>query len=240
MFLPRRLSQLGRPVLPPGVWEGPEDRPWVVLTFDDGPHPQVTPRILEGLGRANAPATFFLEGRKIARHPGLAQAVQRAGHEVGNHTWSHRLLSRGVCASPQWQVAQTERLLEAVCPGSAALFRPPFGAVGPGGREAVDQEALLPVYWSVVPADWDPLPAELVERRILRALHPGAVILLHAGQPWHAGGKAVTAMVERLVRSLRERGYEVVPMPRMLDACGYTPRRRGVGGAWRDGGNGTA
>jgi peptidoglycan-N-acetylglucosamine deacetylase len=222
-MVPRWVAQLGRRVYPPGLWEGPQDRRWVALTFDDGPHPEVTPRLLTALRSVNVPATFFLIGRRAERNPDLARRIQAEGHEVGNHTWDHRPLTVGACRSPERQIARTEEVLERLCPGSPRIFRPPFGAIGPGGRTALARHGLLPVYWSVVPADWDPLPPEVVTERVLAGVHPGAVIVLHGGRPWHSGG---VKAVEGLVAALRERAYEIVSLPRMLAASGFEISRR--------------
>ncbi len=217
-MVPRHIAQLGRRVYPPGLWEGPEDRRWVSLTFDDGPHPEITDQILRGLGRVEAPGTFFVIGSRAARLPELVRRIHGEGHEVGNHTWSHRPLALGACASPYAQLARTEELLGKLCPGSPRIFRPPFGAIGPGGRRALRRSGLTPVYWSVVPGDWDPIGREAVLGRVLHQVHPGAVIVLHAGRPWHAG---TAEAIEELVERLREQEYEVVPLTRMLTAGGH-------------------
>ena len=209
--------------MPPGLWEGPADRRWIALTIDDGPHPELTPRILDALRRAEAPATFFLVGNRAEAEPDLVRRIRADGHEVGNHTWSHRPLAAGCCASPERQLARTEDLLARLCPGSLRVFRPPFGAIGPGGPRALARHRLLPVYWSVVPADWDPLPPGVIQQRVLAEAHPGAVVVLHAGRPWHAG---TVEAVEGLVHALRERNYEIVPLERMLTASGMSVGRR--------------
>ena len=222
-LVPRRIAQLGRRVFPPGLWEGPTDRPWVALTFDDGPHPEITRQMLEGLQRADAPGTFFLIGSRAQKQPDLVRQIQAEGHEVGNHTWSHRPLALGACRSPDWQLGRTEELLSRLCPGTLRIFRPPFGAIGPGGPGALARHGLLPVYWSVVPADWDPLTPDVVTQRVLSEVHPGAIVVLHGGRPWHAG---TAAAIDGLVRELRARDYELVPLSRMLAASGYSPGRR--------------
>src|SRR5438552_54710 len=81
-------------------------RRWVAVTFDDGPHPEITARILKGLRRAQAPAAFFVIGKRAEKCPDLARRIQAEGHEVGNHTWAHRPLLLGACASPDRQVAR--------------------------------------------------------------------------------------------------------------------------------------
>lgn len=216
-MVPRRIAQLGRRFFPPGLWEGPSDRPWVALTFDDGPHPEVTGPLLDALRRVQAPAAFFLIGSKAQGAPDLARRIQAEGHEVGNHTWDHVPLGYG--RRPSVQLARTEELLEKLCPGSPRIFRPPFGAILPGGPGALTRQGIVPVYWSVVPADWDPLTPEQMRQRVLDAVHPGAVIVLHAGRPWHSGGSPEA--VEDLVRDLRAQDYEIVPVSRMLKTAGY-------------------
>jgi len=202
--------------MPPGLWEGPPDRPWVALSVDDGPHPDLTPRLLDALRDARAPASFFLVGERAARQPDLVRRIHAEGHEVGNHTWTHRALTWGACL-PGRQVARTEALLESLCPGSPRVFRPPFGFIGAGGGAVLARHGLTPVYWSVVPGDWDPLPPETIRRRVREAAHPGAVVVLHGGRPWQAG--TATAL-PGIVADLREAGYEIVPLTRMLAAAG--------------------
>lgn len=201
--------------MPPGLWEGPEERRWVALTFDDGPHPDVTPRILDSLRKAEAPGTFFVVGSHSQAKPDLVRRIHAEGHEVGNHTWTHRPLTVGCCL-PGAQVARTEELLQRLAPGSRRVFRPPFGLIGARGGSALARWGLTPIYWSVVPGDWDPLTPEVIRRRVLAEVHPGAVVVLHGGRPWH---RAVEA-VDDLVSDLREREYEIVPLSRMLEAKG--------------------
>lgn len=202
--------------MPPGLWEGPSERPWVALTFDDGPDPEITPRALDGLRRAQAPATFFVVGNRAVEHPELVRRIQAEGHEVGNHTWSHRPLTIGAC-NPVSQVTRTEELLSELAPGSPRVFRPPFGFIGAQGGAALRRSDLVPVYWSIVPGDWDPISPQTIRQRVLSQVHPGAVVVLHAGRSWHRAADAV----ESLVQDLREREYEVVPLSRMLESRGF-------------------
>lgn len=218
-LVPRHIAQAARKFFPSGLWEGPEDRRWVALTFDDGPHPEITVRLLDALRRADAVGTFFTIGEHMRRFPDLVRRIHGEGHAVGNHTWGHRPLSVGCCVSPERQVGRTEELLVKLAPGSPRIFRPPFGAIGPGGAGVLKRHGLLPVYWSVVPADWDPLPPEEVRKRVLAEVHPGAVVVLHGGRGWHRG---TAEALEALIADLREREYEIVPLGRMLAAAGHT------------------
>lgn len=213
---------MGRKFFPTGLWEGPQDRPWVTLTFDDGPHPEMTARILDGLQEVAAPGTFFLEGCRAAKQPELVRRIRDEGHEVGNHTWAHWPLVTG-CGTPYREIRRTEELLEQLAPGSLRVIRPPFGMVGPGGAGAIARNGLVPIYWSVVPADWDPLHPEEVQRRVLAEVHSGAVVVLHGGRTSQSGAAGA---VKGLVTELRERGYEIVTLARMLAAVGLQPGTR--------------
>jgi peptidoglycan/xylan/chitin deacetylase (PgdA/CDA1 family) len=213
------MAQFGRRLMPPGLWEGSSDLPWIALTIDDGPDPALTPRLLNELRKVDAPASFFVVGDRAEQTPDLVRRIHAEGHEIGNHTWNHRPLAMGACRSPREQVGRTEELLAKLCPGTTRLFRPPFGAIGPGGGRALAREGLLPIYWSVVPGDWDPLSPSEIRRRVMREAHPGAVVVLHGGRPWHAG---TAASIGDLVRELRDAGYEVVSLAKMLAGGGLT------------------
>ncbi len=203
--------------MPSGLWEGPSDQPWVALTIDDGPHPDITRRMLNDLGEAGAPATFFCIGARVQERPDLVQRMHKEGHDVGNHTWSHHPLTYGMWGSPVPPVTRTEELLTELCPGSPRIFRAPFGFIGPGGRTALRCNRLVPIYWSVVPGDWEPIASEMVVDRVMAELHPGAVVVLHGGRHFHKG---TADAMPTLVRRIREAGYEVVPITRMLTAAG--------------------
>ena len=127
------------------------------------------------------------------------------------------------CGFPHGALARTEELLSRLVPGTLRITRPPFGALGLGGAAAIAANRLLPIYWSVVPADWDPMPAAEVERRVLAVVHPGAVVVLHGGRVKHAG---TAEAVEGLVQKLRDRGYEIAPLPEMLAAAALRAETR--------------
>ena len=188
----------------------------MTLTIDDGPHSELTPRILDGLQEIDAPGTFFVEGGLAERQPDLVRRMRDEGHEVGNHTWAHLPLVTG-CGAPVREISRTEELLARLAPGSLRVIRPPFGMVGPGGAGAIKRCGLLPIYWSVLPADWDPLTAEELQRRVLEHVHPGAVIVLHGGRKAQTGAAGA---IRGLVTELRQRGFEIVSLARMLAAAG--------------------
>lgn len=161
----------------PGSVAGVRTRePVVALTFDDGPDPESTPRVLDLLLRFGARATFFMVGSQAERHPDLVARVAGAGHAIGNHTWDHPVLPRLPAADRR---AQLRDCRKALTPWGAALFRPPYLAQSHASR----LEALWMGYKVILAnADsedwWDPDPDRIAER--LRArVRPGSFVLLH-------------------------------------------------------------
>lgn len=165
------------------------------LTFDDGPNPRWTPKVLRLLARYHARATFFMLGREVAAHPELALRVRRAGHTVGNHTRNHRNLPLLSPARIRAEIAGGPR---------SQCFRPPFRETNAVVRRAAADQGMREILWDVDTLDWSKPGAAAIERAALRNAHPGAVILLHDG-----GGdrsQTVAALAEILPR-LADRGY---------------------------------
>lgn len=224
-FSARCLLPILRCLAPPGLWTGPPDHRWVTLTIDDGPHERLTPWMLESLASASVPAAFFLIGHRADRLPDLTRAIHESGHAVGNHTWNHRLFAAGVGGALDLEVEKTETLLTRLCPGSPRVFRPPYGWIGPGGRRVLERAGMMPVYWSILPGDWDPLPAQAIRKRVRSVLRPGGVIVLHGGTEQHQG---TAEALPGLIADVRAEGYEIVPLGQMLDAAGFATGYREV------------
>jgi len=146
------------------------------LTFDDGPDPVHTPRLLEVLRRHGARATFFMVGAQAARHPDLVARVAAEGHEIGNHSWDHPSLPLldGAAVADQLRRAQA-----ALAPHGGALMRPPYGHQTLVTFLCARRLGYRVVAWSVLGEDWRDDPADAIARRVLAGLTPGAIILLH-------------------------------------------------------------
>lgn len=191
----RRPHPLRRVILPPGPAPAPGG---VRLTFDDGPHRELTPAVLDRLGEFGHRAAFFLVGNRVADAPYLPDAIRAAGHVLGNHTFTHRRLAWRDAAG---SLAEVERC-QAVVPG-ATHFRPPFGRLTPGLWRAARRVGLAPAGWTLDATDWRCRTAEdaaACARRLLAAVRPGDVILLHDD---HAG---IVPLLDVLLPGLRERG----------------------------------
>ncbi|MFI5957388.1 polysaccharide deacetylase family protein [Cryptosporangium sp. NPDC051539] len=150
------------------------------LTFDDGPDPRWTPRVLEVLAAHGARATFFMIGTHAARHPDLVRRVADAGHEIGNHTWSHRRIDQLDARRLREQLDRTQATLADLTGREPTLLRPPWGEIDAPGLLTAAQLGLRVVLWSDLVRGAHP---DHDLRRLLSEVQPGAVILGHDGGP---------------------------------------------------------
>ena len=203
-------------VFAPSVWRGPATRRAVALTFDDGPS-ESTGEILALLSRFGARATFFQCGANAERLPEAALAVSRAGHEIGNHTYSHSALWLRSPGFIEAEVARAQQVLTEVHGNSPRWFRAPFGVRWPGLRAAQRKHSLTGVMWSTIARDWRD-SGEQVFTRLERGLAPGAIFCLHDGFGLRAQPdiSATVTAVGRLLPVLGEQGYECVTVSELL------------------------
>ena len=175
----------------------------VVLTFDDGPHPEGTPAVLEELDRRRATATFFLVGEQVAQRPALAREIVDAGHEVGVHGYRHTLLLRrrgSELARDLDRAAETIASATGVVP---VLYRPPYGVFSSGGLAQVRSRGWRPLLWSTWGRDWERrATAGSIARRATKGLRPGDVVLLHdsdaysSADSWRNTAAALPAVLD--------------------------------------------
>ncbi len=185
----------------------------VVLTFDDGPHPEGTPAILEILEREALHAVFFLVGEQVQRRPQLAARIAAAGHLVALHGYRHRLQLRMSRTELVADLARGAEVLEDAAGVTPAWHRPPYGIYSPWGLDAVRAANLRPLLWSRWGKDWRRLttPARIAAR-VSRDLSAGDVILLHDADFYSARGshrRTVTALPE-IIAELKRRGLGTV------------------------------
>ncbi len=197
----------------------------VAITFDDGPDPQWTPKILDVLKRENAQATFFIIGLQAERYSGLLERVFREGHEIGNHTFTHPDISEISKRYMMVELNLTERLFEAKLGIKPVLFRPPYSIdQEPDTADEVrplaiaQQMGYITVGDKIDPNDWrdDPRPtAEQIVESVMEQVQRrgGGVILLHDG----GGNRAATvAALPGVIEGLRAGGYQIVPVATLL------------------------
>jgi peptidoglycan/xylan/chitin deacetylase (PgdA/CDA1 family) len=186
----------------------------VALTFDDGPHPEGTPAVLELLVARRARATFFVVGEQVDRDPGLLREIAAAGHEVAVHGQRHRSQLR---LAPRVFAADLERALETIAGASGALptlYRPPYGIFSPTGLRLVRARGLRPILWSRWGHDWRArISPAAIAAEATEALGPGDVILLHDADHYSAPGswRRTVAALPLICDRIEELGLRAAP-----------------------------
>ncbi len=176
----------------------------VALTYDDGPNPPYTNQLLEVLERNQIKATFFVVGKMIEKHPETVQLVLSRGHELGNHSYSHKRL---VFENPSFirsEIEKTDQLLHQLGVKQEIHFRAPYGrkfVVLPYILAQMDKKNIL---WDVNSNDYKASSSEFIENYVLEHVSPGSIVLLHDG----GGERSKTvAATESLIKKLQEKGY---------------------------------
>jgi peptidoglycan/xylan/chitin deacetylase (PgdA/CDA1 family) len=181
----------------------------LALTFDDGPNPAWTPRLLDILAGHNVRATFFMVGKFVKAEPDLARRVADAGHLIGNHTWSHPDLSRTRAADILNELTRTSDILAGITGKPVAYFRPPFGARRPYVLKLARQLGLIPVTWNAMTKDWKEPSADMIAQNLIRKIDSNhrrghaTNVVLHDGS--HRGlnadrGPSISAATQLLDR----------------------------------------
>ncbi len=184
----------------------------IALTFDDGPHPHQTEHILSVLEHYGVQATFFMIGVNVENYPEAARAVIAAGHEVGNHTFSHIAADRLGAGELLRELEACEDALERLCEYRPHLFRPPKGILNDSLLDIAEHEDCRVVLWSLDTRDWECRDAETIAERVLSSVKPGDIILMH---DYVAKSKTPEAL-EILLPRLLALGYEPVTVSRLL------------------------
>ena len=201
---------------PACVWRGRRTERAVALTFDDGPDPDHTPAVLDLLARESVTAAFFLIGRRTAAAPGLARRIAGSGHDLGNHTLSHRSL---------WGLGPRETAREmrgghdaiAQAAGRApAFFRPPWGKTNLAMFPTLRQLGTPCVFWTVQPEGRHAVAPEEQLRRGTARVRPGGIFDLHDADGVPGAGERLLAALPRLITGLRSEGYRLVPLRDLL------------------------
>ena len=186
----------------------------VAFTFDGGPAPGFTERLLDALRAHDARATFFMIGEKVAAAPELARRVLAEDHELGHQTWSHPHLTHLPDAQVDAELDRPAASFQDLLGTRAAWFRPPFGALRQDQARRVRDRGMAIALWSVDAEDWRPRPGAEITRHIVEHVHPGAIILCHEMLP---SAESLDATLTRL----REANYRFVTLSELtrLAAC---------------------
>lgn len=198
------------------VFFGDRDTPAVALTFDDGPSREHTPRILDVLDREDARATFFVLGDRATKMPDLLVEIDEAGHEIGNHTWSHGSMRSMWASQIRDELTRTSDAVYAAIGRRPGLFRPPFGRYAPSALAVIGDLGMNVVLWSVDGEDWD-READAAAAVVVRNARPGDIVLLH-------DRTATTAQaLPAIIGGLRARGFALVTVSELTGLPAYAP-----------------
>jgi peptidoglycan/xylan/chitin deacetylase (PgdA/CDA1 family) len=186
----------------------------VAITFDDGPHRDGTPAVLEALARAHARGTFFLVGEQVEREPALAREIVAAGHEVALHGQRHRNMLRLTAAGIADDLRRGAAAIEDATGLRPALYRPPYGIVSGMGRAVVGRGGWRLLLWSRWGRDWARRATpESIVALAADGLRGGDVLLLHDADHYSVEGswRRTAAALPRILEAADERGLDRVP-----------------------------
>jgi peptidoglycan/xylan/chitin deacetylase (PgdA/CDA1 family) len=196
------------------LWMGNASRQAVALTFDDGPHPGDTPRVLDVLAKHNERATFHLVGKQAERHPNLVKQIHECGHQLALHCYRHVPFPVERPHALRIQLENTRNVIAASCgldPETIRDVRPPYGAFSRNTLSYLTEWNYRLVMWNCMPPHWMQ-PVGWSIRQVMESIVPGAVIVLHDG---HGHGTRVAEIVDTVVPRIKAMGYEFVTVEDM-------------------------
>jgi peptidoglycan/xylan/chitin deacetylase (PgdA/CDA1 family) len=211
---------------PTGQWFGrtftglPRGTRQLALTFDDGPNDPHTLRLLAVLARHEVHATFFLIGSRVQQRPDIVHEIAAAGHVIGNHTFTHPLLTFQSASQIRRELVDCRSALQDAVGEHSNLFRPPFGGRRPGVLSIARDLSLEPVMWNVTGYDWDAPAVEAIEQKVAKRVRGGNVILLHDGGHTQMGADRSQTVIatDRLIARYKSQGYTFVSIPQMMNS----------------------
>lgn len=184
---------------------------YVAFTFDDGPHPTYTPKILDILNKYNAKATFFVLGSRVNSSPAIVARMVNEGHEVGVHTWNHPSLTKVPMATVRSEMERTISAIQKASNYTPRTMRPPYGAIN---ANLVDffahQYGMSTIMWSIDTNDWRKPGVQAVVNEAVNKARPGSIILIH---DIHASSYQA---VEGIVSGLIARGFKLVTVSQLM------------------------
>ena len=209
---------------PTGQWYGrtfiglPRGTKQLALTYDDGPNDPHTLHLLDVLARHGVHATFFLIGSFVRQRPEIAREIVKAGHVVGNHTFTHPALVFKSIADVRQELTDCRSALQDALGEYSNLFRPPFGARRPAVLRVARELGHEPVMWNVTGYDWNAPPSAAIEQKVTMQIRGGDVILLHDGghRGMGADRSQTVLATDHLIPRYKSEGYDFVTIPQMM------------------------
>jgi peptidoglycan-N-acetylglucosamine deacetylase len=203
--------------------------PYVALTLDDGPTPEATRALIDLLARHGARATFFVVGRELERFPEAARQIVSAGHELGNHSYSHTRMIFVSGEFIQSEIEKTDAAIRRAGQRGPIAFRPPYGKKLVGLPWYLEQTGRSTVMWSIEPESTPGVEQtpEGIARHTIERARPGSIILMHATND--VANFKLNA-IDRMLAGLTERGYRAVSFAELTALCSAQPERQGFAG----------
>ena len=192
------------------IWSGSGRYKNVCLTFDDGPNPTYTPRILQILKEKKVRATFFLIGQHAQQHPDLVKKIYESGHELGDHTFSHVELPKVPSDKIKQELETTRSIVESAAGAKIFLFRPPWGIFDGRSLAEIAMRKFDAVLWSVDSRDWSRPGIAQIKANVLEKVGNGSIILFHDDHD-----QIVQALPE-IILKLQEQGYQFITISEMM------------------------
>ena len=195
-------------IYPSGIWNVPGSQKVVYLTFDDGPHPEVTPFVLEQLKKYNAKGTFFCIGKNVDSFAPIYESILLEGHAVGNHTYNHLNGWKTEDAKYIDNIKSATNLIE------SNLFRPPYGRIKSSQIRAIKKHSELPqqiIMWDVLSADFDiSLHGDQCANNVIQHSRSGSIIVFHdSAKAWDR----LQIALPKVLQYFHEMGYEMALLP---------------------------
>lgn len=193
----------------------PTSQPYIAMTFDDGPHPSLTPRLLDILKQRNIKATFFVLGSNVRRYPHIVRRMIAEGHEVANHTDSHAYLTKISPDAIRRELSVTHQAIVSACGVPPRVMRPPYGAITADQKAWIKSEFGYPsIMWSVDPEDWKRPGVSVVTSRLVNGAAPGGILLAHDIHPPTI--EAMPATFDRLLA----KGFRFITVSQLISLEG--------------------
>lgn len=198
---------------PRGVYHVDTAEKKIALTFDDGPHPRYTDAILKILAENDIKATFFEIGVNIKQYSNTTRHVIAAGHEIGNHTYTHTTMKHLSGQELKEEIAQTDRLLKELGYGPVALFRPPQGICTDVLFDVMSSTGKRAILWNIDTLDWAHRSSDEIVREIEKYVSGGDIILFH---DYISGENTTIPAIKKLIPALKARGYQFVTVSELM------------------------
>ncbi|MFC5529043.1 polysaccharide deacetylase family protein [Cohnella yongneupensis] len=197
---------------------GKDKRKLVALTFDDGPDGKYTPQVLDILKKRGVKATFFLVGPQVNKYPKVAKRILDEGHSIGNHTWSHKDVSKLTAKQVADQIDKTQQAIVDATGFTPELMRAPYGSISDTLLDALHERDMLHVYWTVDTRDWAGTPVAFMRKNVLANTRPGAIILMHSFGGRKNALENTTKLLPLIIDDLTKKGFEFVTVDEMIEA----------------------